>query len=68
MVRSTIRIIVDGEPAHEIKAYAQANHVDLIAMTSHGRSGLGRAILGSVTDAVIRESTTPVLVVRATEQ
>jgi nucleotide-binding universal stress UspA family protein len=59
--------IVDGDPAREIDEFARANSVDLIAMTSHGRTGLIRAILGSVTDAVIRESVTPVLVVRAKE-
>jgi nucleotide-binding universal stress UspA family protein len=59
--------IVDGDPAREIDEFARANNVDLIAMTSHGRSGLGRAILGSVTDAVIRHAATPVLVVRAKE-
>jgi nucleotide-binding universal stress UspA family protein len=40
--------------------------VDLIAMTTHGRSGLARALLGSVADEVVRRSTCPVLLVRAT--
>jgi len=37
-----------------------------VAMTTHGRSGAGRWILGSVTDRVVRESGDPVLVVRST--
>lgn len=36
----------------------------LVAMTTHGRSGVGRVVLGSVTDRVIRHSNTPVLVIR----
>lgn len=59
--------IVDGDPAREINAFARANRIDLIAMTSHGRTGLVRAILGSVTDMVVREAEVPVLIVRAKE-
>ena len=36
----------------------------LVVMTTHGRSGVGRMVLGSVTDRVIRHSNTPVLVIR----
>lgn len=59
--------VTDGSPAREIIAYAEANNIDLIAMASHGRSGLLRAIVGSVTDEVLRESGRPLLVVRAKE-
>ena len=38
---------------------------DLIAMATHGRSGLGRLVFGSVADAVVRGASTPVLLVRA---
>jgi nucleotide-binding universal stress UspA family protein len=41
---------------------------DLIAMSTHGRSGLGRLVLGSVTDLVVRLSRVPVLVVRPQPQ
>lgn len=41
---------------------------DLIVMTSHGRSGLSRAWLGSVTDAVVREASIPVLVLHSSEK
>jgi nucleotide-binding universal stress UspA family protein len=37
-------------------------------MTTHGRSGIGRWLLGSVADRVVRHSRDPVLVVRATEE
>jgi nucleotide-binding universal stress UspA family protein len=38
--------------------------MDLVVMTTHGKSGIKRAIMGSVADAVIRESGKPVLVIR----
>lgn len=65
-VRASYRL-VDGDPPRAINTFARENGIDLIAMTSHGRTGLVRAILGSVTDLVLREATTPVLVVRASE-
>jgi len=52
-----------GEPAKCIVAFSQREHVDLIVMNTHGKSGLRRAIMGSVADAVIRESGKPVLVI-----
>lgn len=57
--------VVDGEPVHEILAYTTKHGIDLIAMATHGRTGLARAILGSVTDAVLRKGNTPMLVVPA---
>jgi nucleotide-binding universal stress UspA family protein len=53
-----------GSPAHEIENYVKANDIDLIVMTSHGRGGVARASLGSVTDRVIGAGP-PVLVVRS---
>lgn len=52
-----------GAPAIEIEAYIKANAIDLVVMSSHGRGGLARATLGSVTDRVIGAGP-PVLVVR----
>ncbi len=59
--------VMDGDAAREIVAYARKNQIGLIAMASHGRTGLVRAILGSVTDAVLRNGGHPVLVIKATE-
>lgn len=60
----TIFHIVDaGNPKDRIVTLAREQHCRAIVMTTHGRSGLGRWIYGSVTDAVVRESTVPVLVV-----
>jgi len=57
----------EGDPAKSIVDYIGEQSIDLVAMTSHGRTGIARAILGSVTDAVLRHVTCPVLVVRADE-
>jgi nucleotide-binding universal stress UspA family protein len=54
--------------AEAIVASARRNRADLIAMTTHGRSGLGRALLGSVADEVVRTAQCPVLLVLLTEQ
>lgn len=56
-----------GPPAIEVAEFAKETPNNLVAMTTHGRSGVGRWILGSVADRVIRHSGDPVLVVRATE-
>jgi nucleotide-binding universal stress UspA family protein len=57
----------EGDPAQTIVDYVTEQGVDLVAMASHGRSGFARAILGSVTDSVLRHAPCPVLVVRASE-
>ncbi len=54
-----------GSPADEILVYALQYSIDLIAMCTHGRSGLARWAYGSVADRVLREASCPVLLVRA---
>ena len=56
-----------GDPAREILAGAAETGADLIAMTTHGRSGLGRLLLGSVAQAVLRRADIPVFLMRLTE-
>ncbi len=56
--------IADAVPADAISETAQARDCQLIAMASHGRSGLGRILLGSQTSDVLARSGIPVLVVR----
>lgn len=58
-------LIWTGNPADSIVEAAAAEGADMIVVGSHGRSGLGRAILGSVSDHVVRHAPCPVLVVRA---
>jgi nucleotide-binding universal stress UspA family protein len=59
------RLVAVGEPDEEIVAAAAQHGADLIAMASHGRGALGRAIFGSVADRVARTATVPVLIVRS---
>ena len=54
-----------GEPAEEIIAYTQDVQADLIAMCTHGRTGLARWAYGSVAEKVMRHAHCPVLLVRA---
>jgi nucleotide-binding universal stress UspA family protein len=62
-VRTTSDIISVNAPG-EIINFADKAQVDLIAMSTHGRSGVGRWVLGSVADRVLHEGNTPILLVR----
>ena len=53
-----------GTAAEEILKYAKNNDIDLIAISTHGRSGLGRLLFGSVFDSVMREAGIPVMVIK----
>jgi nucleotide-binding universal stress UspA family protein len=57
-----------GAPAVTIINYAKEKAASLIVMATHGRSGLSRAVMGSVADEVIRESNLPILVMRPSEE
>jgi nucleotide-binding universal stress UspA family protein len=63
-VRTVSTLTIEGRAADEIISYAQTAPRALIAMSTHGRSGVRRWILGSVTEKVVRHSDDPVLVVR----
>jgi len=56
----------DGTPDRAIVEYADEEGIDLIVMGTHGRSGLERYLLGSVTERVVRRARTPVLTARMT--
>jgi nucleotide-binding universal stress UspA family protein len=58
-------VVVLGSPADKIIDYADTNAIDLIAMSTHGRSGIGRWVFGSVTDKVLHAGDKPVLAIRA---
>jgi len=53
-----------GHPAESIVSYAAENRFDLVAIATHGRSGLKRLVFGSVADHVIRESGLPILLIK----
>ncbi len=57
-------IVLIGNPAQDILDYATTNAIDLIIMSTHGRSGLARWVFGSVAEKVIRTATCPVMIVR----
>lgn len=57
--------LIEGIPAEEILNYAGKNSIDLITMSSHGMTGLSRAVLGSVVHQVVHNSGIPVMVVPA---
>lgn len=53
-----------GKPAEEIVDYARTHEVDLIAMSTHGRSGVSRWVFGSVAEKVLRSVFLPILNIR----
>uniref|UniRef100_UPI00387E9FE4 universal stress protein n=1 Tax=Haloarcula regularis TaxID=3033392 RepID=UPI00387E9FE4 len=55
-------------PYQAIQAYVEDNDVDLVVMGTHGRTGLERYLLGSVTEKLVRTAPVPVLTVRAPEE
>ncbi len=57
--------LLDGECVGCILELAQAKQADLIVVGSHGRSGVSRALLGSVAEGILRRSPIPVLVTHA---
>lgn len=55
-----------GSDAEEILDHAAQKDIDLIAMTTHGRSGVKRFLLGSVAEKILRHATKPIFLVRCT--
>ncbi len=53
-----------GEAAEEISARIQNGDIDLLVLTTHGRTGVGRVLLGSVAGQVIQQATIPILLIR----
>ncbi|QLD85623.1 universal stress protein [Natronomonas halophila] len=58
----------EGAPHNSILGYADEEGIDAIVMGTHGRSGLDRYLLGSVTERVVRTADVPVLTVRKTDE
>jgi nucleotide-binding universal stress UspA family protein len=58
-------LIWEGDPAESIVEAALSERADVIVVGSHGRGALGRALIGSVSDQVVRHAPCPVLVVRS---
>ena len=60
---NVVKAVEDGQAADKIVDYAEAAGIDLIIMSTHGRGGVRRFLVGSVTDKVIRSTHLPVLVI-----
>jgi len=61
-----VTAVESGAPAARIVAYAERYRVDLIVLGTHGRTGVTRALLGSVAERVVRTAPCPVLTVPVT--
>ncbi len=55
-----------GDEAEEIMDHAGQKDIDMIAMSTHGRSGVKRFLLGSVAEKILRHSPKPIFLVRCT--
>ena len=62
-IESSYHVLI-GDAADSIMGFSEKENIDLVVMTTSGKSGLKRAIIRSVADAVIRRSGKPVLVIR----
>ena len=56
-------VVIDGRAAEEILDYAKNNKVDLIVMSTHGKSGISRWFFGSVAHKVLQHSSIPILLI-----
>ncbi|ATW87931.1 nucleotide-binding universal stress UspA family protein [Halohasta litchfieldiae] len=63
----TVTAVREGEPHQVITEYAEEADIDLIMMGTHGRRGIRRRLIGSVTEKVVRISDRPVMTVRLSE-
>lgn len=62
--RTVIQAVLEGSPKVEIIRYARKQDIDLIVLSTHGRTGLAHVIMGSVAESVVRTAPCPVLTVR----
>ena len=67
-VKNVSSMLLEGNAGERIIEFARQPPANLVAMCTHGRSGLGRWALGSVAERVVRYSENPVLVIRAKEE
>ncbi|MBI2351686.1 MAG: universal stress protein, partial [Deltaproteobacteria bacterium] len=65
-LRKVSTVLLEGYAADKIIDLGRERAGSLVAMCTHGRTGVGRWVMGSVTDRVVRHSGDPILVIRAT--
>jgi nucleotide-binding universal stress UspA family protein len=61
-ISASYRVVI-SRPAAAIMEFARKEHVDLLIITTHGKGGIKRAVMGSIADEVVREPGKPVLVI-----
>jgi len=59
-------VVIEGDPSQMIMDYARKSGVDLIIMSTHGKSGISRWVFGSVADKIVHHSPIPVLIIPVT--
>ena len=63
-IKIKLQILKSNSVAKDITTFAKSRKIDLIVMSSHGRTGLDKLILGSVANGVVQRTTTPVLLIK----
>ena len=63
-IQSQVEVVKAPSVGKAILDYAENNHVDLIAIATHGHSGLGHLVFGNVAEHVLKQSGLPMLVIR----
>ena len=63
--KRVVAVALQGDPASEIIDHTRKTPNSLVAMSTHGRAGIGRWVLGSVAERVVQHSQDPVLLIRA---
>ena len=64
-IDAELEVLTGNQPAEQIERYAATHDATLVAMPTHARAGVKRAVLGSVTMAVVHHAACPVLVTAA---
>ena len=59
-----IAVLGSGDVAEQLAVYAREHDVDIIAMATHGRTGLAKALMGSVAGALLQSRVAPLLLVK----
>ena len=60
-IETDVAVVADGDVGGAVHRYAEEHGVDLVALSTHGHTGLRRLVLGSVAELIIRHSDVPVL-------
>ncbi|OKY78622.1 MAG: Nucleotide-binding protein UspA family [Candidatus Methanohalarchaeum thermophilum] len=62
------KVLREGTPSKEILDYIDENKIDIVVMSTHGRTGTSKFLMGSVAEKVVRKSNSPVLTINTKEE